>query len=480
MAGPNQALDDSEQDDFGIPGQDDSGSSPTGQPDASTGISKAGSLTPGGNSPTMVPGDTSGPKVSGRALFLGNLLKTLVTGIQNAPGNPNNAFDRGFMSNSPQAQQQRQLRTQTEKADLSKAQSEADLMRMNVSLTRMKALQAEYLLKRLPQEQQMATLQKVSAFKEFLIKSGANVEAEGDDEKAADAQAAHLSANDPRAKQHEGTFYSLPTMDSSGKAKFDVVYVPSKDVLQQDFKYTDADGNDQTLSAGTPMFGAMGKLVDSIHGQLSNETKSQHKMLSDALKPNVPDGEINQTVEWLKNQQKQNTPLYQQNKNAVDAQINTLSAAQRTTQNQKLEQARAGAEMHQEIKDADKAKGATDALNYADSYIKSGQYTGPGDEALMEKFFELAKPSSGFRMSQPQIDMLKNARSWMDSAEAKTRHATEGTWFSGTQRKQIADTMRMLGNAKGANAGPSAIYASAPGKPRMVSHDGGKTWQTVQ
>lgn len=91
---------------------------------------------------------------------------------------------------------------------------------------------------------------------------------------------------------------------------------------------------------------------------------------------------------------------------------------------------------------------AKQAIEYADSY-KQGIHTGPGDEALMEKFFELAKPSTGFRMSQPQIDMLKNAQSWTEGLEAHLRHATTGTWFSDEQRDQIVGTMHDLAKAKG-------------------------------
>jgi hypothetical protein len=89
------------------------------------------------------------------------------------------------------------------------------------------------------------------------------------------------------------------------------------------------------------------------------------------------------------------------------------------------------------------------ALDYATSYLKSGAYTGAGDEALMEKYFELAKPSSGFRMSQPQIDMLMKGRSWMGSAEGIAYHAKTGQWFPPQQRQEIVDTMANLGAAKG-------------------------------
>lgn len=89
-------------------------------------------------------------------------------------------------------------------------------------------------------------------------------------------------------------------------------------------------------------------------------------------------------------------------------------------------------------------QGAAAAQQYAKDYINSGGFTGPGDEALMEKFFELAKPSSGFRMTQNQMDMLRNAQSWKNSVVARYRHATTGVWFSNEQRQQIADTMGQL------------------------------------
>lgn len=95
------------------------------------------------------------------------------------------------------------------------------------------------------------------------------------------------------------------------------------------------------------------------------------------------------------------------------------------------------------------AKSAQDSLNYVKAYMDSGQFTGPGDEAMLEQFFNIAKPSSGFRMSQPQINMLMGARSWMDSAEGVAYHAQSGVWFPPDQRKQISDTIHMLATSKG-------------------------------
>ena len=110
---------------------------------------------------------------------------------------------------------------------------------------------------------------------------------------------------------------------------------------------------------------------------------------------------------------------------------------------------------------------AKQAIEYADSY-KSGIHTGPGDEALMEKFFELAKPSTGFRMSQPQIDMLKNARGWAGSLEGHLRHATTGTWFSDEQRDQIVGTMHDLAKAKGLEGDSQGAQTAAPQRPSGV------------
>ena len=67
----------------------------------------------------------------------------------------------------------------------------------------------------------------------------------------------------------------------------------------------------------------------------------------------------------------------------------------------------------------------------------------------MEKFFELAKPSSGFRMTQAQVDMLRHVQGWMGSAVAKLRHAITGTWFSDTQRPANHGHDECAGRSKG-------------------------------
>jgi hypothetical protein len=121
----------------------------------------------------------------------------------------------------------------------------------------------------------------------------------------------------------------------------------------------------------------------------------------------------------------------------------------------------------------DKVNGPVDAaMEYANTYLQNPKHTGSGDEALQEKFFELAKPSVGFRMTQPQIDLLQNSRSWMNSAEAHIRHATTGTWFSDDQRKEIVQTMKDLAAAKKKSGGAQAVPSSqAPAKAGGFSWD---------
>jgi hypothetical protein len=80
------------------------------------------------------------------------------------------------------------------------------------------------------------------------------------------------------------------------------------------------------------------------------------------------------------------------------------------------------------------------AMEYAKQYGDSGDFTGPGDEALMEQFFSIAKPESGFR----------DSRSWMQSAEGIAHHALFGTWFTDEQRANIVSTMNNLERAQAA------------------------------
>ena len=104
------------------------------------------------------------------------------------------------------------------------------------------------------------------------------------------------------------------------------------------------------------------------------------------------------------------------------------------------------------------------ALKFANDYLASGAFTGPSDEALQDQFFQMAKPSTGFRMNQAQIDQLHNMTSWMNSVRGRLYHATNGVWFAPEQRTQIVKTMNDLGKSKGINPGS----AQEPQRPANV------------
>ena len=122
------------------------------------------------------------------------------------------------------------------------------------------------------------------------------------------------------------------------------------------------------------------------------------------------------------------------------------------------------------------------AMEYANNYAQNGVFTGPGDEALQEQFFSMAKPSSGFRMTKPQIDMLQESRNWMNSAEAKALHAKTGQWFTPEQRNQIVGTMNALGKGimdsqpVGSGAGVGGLLKS-PNQVNPANVGGGSTQQ---
>lgn len=86
-------------------------------------------------------------------------------------------------------------------------------------------------------------------------------------------------------------------------------------------------------------------------------------------------------------------------------------------------------------------------LNIND-YMTNGVFDGPGDLALQHEFFTATQPSTGFRMTKVQQDILQNSRSWLGSFQAKALHATTGQWFTNAQRKQIADAATAAISAK--------------------------------
>jgi hypothetical protein len=117
-----------------------------------------------------------------------------------------------------------------------------------------------------------------------------------------------------------------------------------------------------------------------------------------------------------------------------------------------------------------------DAMNYVNNYMQGGKFDGAHDEAMMEKYFDLAKPSTGFRMSKPQQDMLKQSQSFYDSLKASGRHLLTGTWFSDTQRKQIRNAMQDLATAK--EEGARQVYGMPAGSTTPAPPVGGFDWNS--
>lgn len=89
------------------------------------------------------------------------------------------------------------------------------------------------------------------------------------------------------------------------------------------------------------------------------------------------------------------------------------------------------------------------SLTVADDYLKNGVFTGPGDIALQEAFFNLTKPDTGFRMNQQQMNKLADSRSWMSSLKGQAYHAIHGTWFDDKQRAEMVQTMKDVARANG-------------------------------
>jgi hypothetical protein len=107
--------------------------------------------------------------------------------------------------------------------------------------------------------------------------------------------------------------------------------------------------------------------------------------------------------------------------------------------------------------------GAEESVQYAKDYLGSQNFTGPGDEALMEKFFDVAKPSTGFRMTQPQMNMLNGARDAYQGLIAKGKHllSPNAPYFDDTQREHIVKTMDDIIKAKREVRGGSAPSGAA-------------------
>lgn len=117
------------------------------------------------------------------------------------------------------------------------------------------------------------------------------------------------------------------------------------------------------------------------------------------------------------------------------------------------------------------AQGKISALNFANNYVSGiatgrQQATGAMDEALMEQYFEIAKPEKGFRMTETQTSMLGNARPWLEAGKAAVAHGLQGSYYTDKQRQQIAGAMYELARAKG-------IHIGANGQPVLLNPPSG-------
>lgn len=72
------------------------------------------------------------------------------------------------------------------------------------------------------------------------------------------------------------------------------------------------------------------------------------------------------------------------------------------------------------------------------SYLQGGAFTGPGDLALQHEFFTATQPSTGFRMTKVQQDILHDSQSLINKLRAAGANITGGTIYSPEQRQQIA------------------------------------------
>lgn len=116
--------------------------------------------------------------------------------------------------------------------------------------------------------------------------------------------------------------------------------------------------------------------------------------------------------------------------------------------NSKTHEVRPAPEGLAKLGTAAKEQPAKDALAYAEEYSKSGQFTGAGDEALMDQFFQLAKPK---RMNANQNKILMESRDLIQGAVARAKHlfTPNAPYFDDQQRQNIVKTMRDLAKSQG-------------------------------
>jgi len=354
--------------------ESDEGTIPGAQDDSDTGSLSGGTLgqqvsqgfpaaqspavgqpgAPGGlpmGQPAAPSAGTSGtpPKASGRAFFLGNLLKTILSGVQNAPGNPNNAFDRGFMQASPNAQAMQQ-------AQISKVQSEADIAKVNASRAQLQLLLTKHMVDRLPQDEQDKYIQMSNDYYKLLVdKEGLEVESTGDP-KAAQERAGFKNRTDSRVKGGEGSYVPLIHRDAQGNLKSSVVWMPNHDVLQNDFDMgpnpnfdpdkpeSDENPKELIIKAGTPNKG-LPQMAKNLISLAQGDTKDQHKELAKLNNlpednPNQIQAKSGQLQQWI-NDKANDSTFKKHNVADVQATINRLKGDLPAAEQRKISEAKA-------------------------------------------------------------------------------------------------------------------------------------------
>jgi hypothetical protein len=91
----------------------------------------------------------------------------------------------------------------------------------------------------------------------------------------------------------------------------------------------------------------------------------------------------------------------------------------------------------------------------------------------------------GARGSKDMLQHFKELANYSISNEATLRKALQSEWEYVNEKAMLPNGNPAAGRsgpgqAQAAPSGGQPIYASAPGKPRMMSNDGGKTWQAAQ
>lgn len=270
-----------------------------------------------------------------------------------------------------------------------------------------------------------------------------------------DAETENIGTDKPGKTMDEQAFASLVKQGKTPLEAYTAIKQAGQDVKPDRVKTPEEQALDFLQTTANPNTGknyTLGEAYEKIksEGKAPSENEEERNIQSYLTSNKLPDtfenrkkalSELSKATE--KPSAEAGTWSVQEDASGKPVLMNSKTGATRDTTVQKAGTAdKKSAELEKQTAPVQ------GALGYANDYITNGRFTGAGDEALQEKFFELAKPSTGFRMSQPQMNMLQQSRSWMDSAEAKFRHATTGTWFSDEQRKQIASTMNDLAKSK--------------------------------